>query len=237
MTKNFNSERESVKIAYQLFSERLEKEKFLQLLNALGDLKWNFIRACFLFQQAMKCKNCEQNVALAILCSAVESISSSQPTKIFKDWLIENKLEELSNKSKEEVRKILNRAYQEYINSVIDREGAFYNFMKFLLENCPEKLRRAPIDIYRNTVGFVQASFEDSLRFTYDRFRSLFLHRGIGRASLDLPPKLKGAHLMFARLLDKHRRKVYSTDLIKLLNWFESVVKESLFQFLIKENS
>jgi hypothetical protein len=43
-------------IAYSIFEDDIEKEDFIRLVNALGGLKWNFVRACLLYRDAMRCK-------------------------------------------------------------------------------------------------------------------------------------------------------------------------------------
>ena len=37
-------------------------------------MKWNFVRASLLYQQALTCKDCEPNVAMVLLCSCADAM-------------------------------------------------------------------------------------------------------------------------------------------------------------------
>ena len=66
---------ESLKKAYPLFKSKLTLQEFIPRVNSLEtEIKWNFVRASLLYQQALKCKNCEPNVAMALLCSCADAM-------------------------------------------------------------------------------------------------------------------------------------------------------------------
>jgi hypothetical protein len=58
--------------AYPPFKGRLAFEDFVAKVNSLPIDKWNFVRASFLYQQAMRCRGCEPNIAMGLLCSSAE---------------------------------------------------------------------------------------------------------------------------------------------------------------------
>jgi hypothetical protein len=130
-------------------------------------------------------------------------------------------------KNKNELDKAIGSAYQDFLKEP-DREGAFHIFKQFLSDNCPKELRMPPIEI-----GIDQhASFEEALKYIYGIFRSLFLHEGLSLASLDKVPN-KATHVE-RKQLKVVKGKLYLFDLIEILPWFSNVVKESLYNYLIK---
>jgi len=60
--------------AYEPFKDRLTLEDFKTKVDALNKKKWDFIRAILLYKQAMKCKDCEPNVAMVLLCSCADAM-------------------------------------------------------------------------------------------------------------------------------------------------------------------
>ena len=68
------SQTDPVEEIYEIFRDRLTLEEFKTKVDALGTKKWKFVRAGLLCQQALKCKNCEPNVAMVLLCSCAEVI-------------------------------------------------------------------------------------------------------------------------------------------------------------------
>jgi len=186
---------ETIDNAFALFDDKVEKERFSALINSLGDLKWNFLRACRLYGQAVKCEKCNADVAMTMLCSTIESIKGkgSRP---------------------------------------------FAKFRKFLIENCPQEARTSSMRIFVSKDEVRQATFEESISYIYGNFRSLFLHEGIARVEAESPPGLERTRLISSSLADKHRQKekIYMIELLKVLNWFENVVKESLWYFLTRTN-
>lgn len=49
-------------------------KEFRTKVDALNKKKWNFVRASFLYQQALKCGKCDPNVAMLLLCSSADSM-------------------------------------------------------------------------------------------------------------------------------------------------------------------
>ena len=225
-----------VKEGYGTFSELISEGDFNQLINCLEEEEMkNFLRASLMYQRAIKCRSCDQDVCIALLCSAVEAISGGENI-VFKDWLVNNRLMELINKSEGQLRRILNRAYQDYASSEENREGISYNFRKFLTTYCPEGLKNPPIKIYKGEGGL----FDITLRAIYSNFRCLYLHEGIGYASTADQPLIdketgEPIHLIAVPLLVKVGRKYVSIELTKITDWFAEVIKNSLFQCLISK--
>jgi len=222
----------------RVFDRSISLDEALSRFKNLEEDKWPYARACMLFEGAGACRTCnhelKQDLRVALLCSAIEAVNEAKSYVVFKDWLIANKLKDLARKSTQFVRKILNNAYQEYIETEPYREGAFHNFRKFLFDNCPVEIREGPIEIYQReeSVFTRRATFDECISYMYARFRSLFLHRGLGRASISTPEGLEEATLIGAPLLDLYRGKAYSVELTLVVEWFESVVKESLWAYL-----
>lgn len=231
-------QKEAMRRITQIFDKRVTPEDSLRLFEQLGGEKWSFARACKLYENAIRCGSCKQNLELkhdieiALLCSSIEAIYGVSHYTIFKDWLINRKLQNLSSRNEDELQRVLNQAYQEYVDTEPYREGAFHNFRKFLTENCPEEKRKSPIELYDKTEGRRQATFEESIKYIYARFRSLFLHTGVGRAT-SIPPKgLENAAFIGSDLLDLYRKKGYVINLLSVVAWFENVVRESLWHYL-----
>jgi hypothetical protein len=63
-----------VKKAYKPFKNQFPFEDFKAKVEGLGKRKWNFVRASFLYQQALKCRRCDPNVAMLLLCSSADSM-------------------------------------------------------------------------------------------------------------------------------------------------------------------
>jgi len=191
-----------------------------------------FGRTSLMYQKAMRCKTCDSDICIALLCSTIEVLSGGKSI-IFKDWLLKNRLSELTGKSPAQVKTALNRAYEDYLMSEEEREGISYNFRMFLSKYCPENLKNPPIKVYKGK----GEPFDVALRGLYSRFRSFFLHRGIGYAgSVDEPyiDKETGEaiHMIAMPLLMKvDNSKIVSFELTRLTDWFAQVVKQSLFHY------
>lgn len=236
------SEKDAINRIIQIFDNKLTFEKALELFEKLGKKKWPFARACILFQSAIRCGKCQNNpefkqdIEVALLCSSIEAVTESHSSITFKDWLIQKKLKEISMKDDEkQLARCLNQAYQEYIDSEPEREGAFHNFREFLFENCPNSIQKAPISVYdTEKKDFIPAHFKESLGYVYSKYRSFFLHRGIGRATNHVPKGFEGGTMIWDHLIDSYRKKGYKIDKTSFVNWFENIVKESLWNFLTK---
>jgi len=68
-----------LKKAYVPFQNCLTFSDFQTKVSNLGNSKWNFIRASLLYQQSLKCKNCEPNVAMVLLCSCADAMKVAGP--------------------------------------------------------------------------------------------------------------------------------------------------------------
>jgi hypothetical protein len=62
-------------------------------VEALSEKKWNFVRATYLYQQALKCGKCNPNVGILLLCSsadAMQLVGNRKPRenfeKFYKDY-------------------------------------------------------------------------------------------------------------------------------------------------------
>jgi len=225
-----------MKDSHKAFADMTDEEKFDKLFSSFPIQKQKeFGRASFMYQRALKCKSCDPDISIALLCSAVETVSGGTSV-IFKDWLLNNKLGELVNKSESQIAECLNRAYQEYLSAEENREGIAYNFRKFLNDYCPESLKKPPIKVYKGQGN----PFDIAVRGMYSRFRSLFLHAGIGYAGITNQPYIdeetgEPVHMIAIPLLLKVDGKYVSVELTKITDWFAEVVRQSLFQYLQKE--
>jgi len=63
-----------LKEVYSSFKQRLSFDDFQSKINSLTIDKWNFVRATLLYQQSLKCKECNPNVAMVLLCSCADAI-------------------------------------------------------------------------------------------------------------------------------------------------------------------
>jgi hypothetical protein len=75
-----------VKKAYKTYKNLLTLKNFKTKVDALGNKKWNFIRATFLLQQSMKCQKCEPNVAMMLLCSSADAMQLVGYRKSWKNF-------------------------------------------------------------------------------------------------------------------------------------------------------
>jgi hypothetical protein len=80
---------EEIKQTYNMFSNLIKWSEFRAKFGKLSnDEKWRFVRACSLYQQAVKCKKCDQNVSMLLLCSCAESLQLTgkrAPRRNFKE--------------------------------------------------------------------------------------------------------------------------------------------------------
>lgn len=63
-----------LKEVYSSFKQRLSFDAFRSKLDSLKIDKWNFVRATSLYQQSLKCEECNPNVAMVLLCSCVDAM-------------------------------------------------------------------------------------------------------------------------------------------------------------------
>lgn len=207
-------------------SDREFIDRIIKLENAIRD---SFSNACEIYNQSQKCVLCEPNVAMVLLCTSIEVVSQKRRTVPFRQWLIDYKLDELKFNSDVDIKKKINKFYEEYLNHP-EREGFSYNFKQFILENIPKYMETAPIKISKNKV-LLQASLEEAIDCIYSKFRSMYVHKGI-KNIIDIPEHLININKHMLLLL--HKNKYYHIEFSNLVTWFSNVVRESLLSYLIK---
>lgn len=73
--KILSNEDTVLKEVYSSFKQRLSFDDFQNKLNSLTiEDRWNFVRATLLYQQSLKCKECNLNIAMVLLCSCTDAI-------------------------------------------------------------------------------------------------------------------------------------------------------------------
>jgi len=225
---------ELTKDAYRIFEGNISFEEYLAHTKCMKmDDKLSFLRASFTYKRATECKACNSDVRMVLLCSAIEAVSGGKNV-IFKDWLIHNKLSSLANQNEKKIEEILNEAYREFVSSEENREGISYNFRRFLLKYCPAELRKPPIKVYKGK----GEEFDIAIGAIYSSFRSLYLHKSIGYASIADKPYIdketgEEVQLITNILGIKSNGNVLSVELTKITEWFDAVVINSMFQYLI----
>jgi len=60
--------------AYPPFKGRLAFQNFVAKASSLPIDELNFVRASLLYQQALKCRGCEPNIAMMLLCSCADAL-------------------------------------------------------------------------------------------------------------------------------------------------------------------
>lgn len=82
----------ALKRAYLPFQSRISFQEFVKKANSLAVDKWDFVRASLLYQQALKCKSCEPNIAMVLLCSCADALKTAGKNagsrKNFKDFYL-----------------------------------------------------------------------------------------------------------------------------------------------------
>jgi hypothetical protein len=71
---NIPRQTDPLKKAYKPFKNEMAFKDFKTRVEALSKKKWNFVRASFLYQQALKCGKCDPNVAMLPLCSSADAM-------------------------------------------------------------------------------------------------------------------------------------------------------------------
>lgn len=210
--------------------------------------KGNAFRSIEAITQSHRCSGCNPNIAMVLLCTSAEAFYPERRQVIFKEWIVKNKLGSLSNKTESELKKILDSLYEDYLE-VQDREGASYNFKCFYIDNCPPDLKSdIPIEIIKKDSndkrGFTTewATFEEALGIVYSRYRSKYVHEGLGylfsvedieetKDEEDIDPEI----LLGAPMLDRLKKnKYYRLNLNSLYPWFDKIACRSLCNYLSK---
>jgi hypothetical protein len=68
------SEEKVLQEIYSSFNDRIAFEDFKRKFNSLPMDKWKFARATLLYQQYLKCKDCNPNIGMAVLCSCADAL-------------------------------------------------------------------------------------------------------------------------------------------------------------------
>lgn len=210
---------------YAVFSDRLSQDGFISRIERIKWEDGSFLRASSLFLLSQKCVQCERTLALALLCSSIEAMTPKDTQISFYSWLLKNKVDDLRMKNEDGIKQTLNSAYHEWLKQP-NREGVFHNFKQFLLDNCPNELRIPPIEDSKQQ----NVSFDDALKYIYGEFRSLFLHEGLSYASYEVSQNTD-LGVNYLKIVGKH---LYFFNLIRIVPWFSTVVKESLYNYLTK---
>ncbi len=64
-----------LKKTYRLYKNRISWINFQNTLNSFPvEKKWAFVRGSLLYGQSLKCKNCNPNIALLLLCSCADTL-------------------------------------------------------------------------------------------------------------------------------------------------------------------
>jgi hypothetical protein len=109
------------------------------------------------------------------------------------------------------------------------KDRSHVNFKRFYMGYCPNGLRNPPIEYYLDGKPTIYtASFEEALDCIYEIFRCLYVHKGI--AHLELPKGLNDFRVISE--LEKIKDRYYVIDLLKILDWFVTITKESLYKIL-----
>ncbi len=234
MTEESSPYDEDIRTAYSVFAAKTDYDSFNTRFRSMSENKQaRILRACNLYEKRTRQGPRDADVAMLLLCSSIEATLDQSSMVRFNQWLVRNKLDDLAMKDKEGIRRIIRDSYVEYENDP-DREGASYNFRRVLLENCPSNFQRSPMHIYPRNETSREATFEESIRYIYAKFRSKFVHEGIGRLE-QRPSMIVYIH---SDLLDKYGSNHYSINMTQVLQWFSVVVVESLWNFFsTDENS
>jgi hypothetical protein len=223
--------------AYPVFKDRLSPNDFMSRMRVLCEEEVsNFWRASQTFQRFQKCKDCDQDLAMTLLCSTVETMRPRTKQIEFSTWLIKNRLDDLEMKNKKELETAICNARSDFLK-IPEREGARHNFIQFLLENCPTELRTVPnvlADHYERKKIDAEFPFKEALELIYDRFRSLFIHEAL--PSFYKPETRNFVNYRMHRIVI-YQKHLITLDLVEFLDWFSKVVKESLWNNFVSNTS
>jgi hypothetical protein len=104
------------------------------------------------------------------------------------------------------------------------RKGNFERFKKFLLDYCPNELRKVPTEEY-------EFPFDEALNHIYRKFRNPYVHEAVPF----FPAQEKKNNIQVTAF----QTFIYGRHLIfieynEFFKWFSSVVKVSLYKYLIQ---
>lgn len=105
------------------------------------------------------------------------------------------------------------------------RKGNRKRFRKFLLDYCPTELKKVPTENH-------EFPFAKALNHIYNRFRNPYVHE----AKPFFPDQEKKNNIQaVAMQLFLYERQWIAIEYKEFLKWFSSVVKRSLYNYLIGE--
>ncbi len=178
------------------FEKELEKikqefEEYVKVLERQG-IKSDifFKKLSYIFNYATKHIDMRfPEATYLILCSIVEGISNHKQGSEFKqmiDWLLDEKLETIANKSNQELQTILENLKEEYLKKYGSRrnfvttvmesfEKDILPFPDFVIHNYASLMRNQTLD--EEKISFLKNLFEDYLQNFYDQYRSGFIHK------------------------------------------------------------
>jgi len=214
---------ERVKSIHSLFKDKHNLENFKAMLDSLpNEKKVNFVNACLLYQQALKCKECKPtgpNIAMLLLCICADAIKITGkraprenlirfyqtycPPELKKDILIERYNPQGEPEyTKASFEEALHLIYERFRNPFAHEARRW--FEDFSPELCESLKKWAKMGMQINIInrGRIEAFEKDSK--TAMRYGD------------------KGYHII---------------DIDNLLEWFKKATLESLNKFLIENSS
>lgn len=240
---------QSTDIAYSLFQLRMEKNLFEEKINKLDEQqveakkakKWNFLRACYLFNKSAPIEQIDRNISTLLLFSSIEAISSCNDNQLkFQDFLVKNP-QLIAELKKEKVKEALENAFTEYIK-LEDIEPVMINLVSFLDKHCPDILKKEKVIseferfLDSDERKEVILPFKDVMKILYKRFRNDFVHGGILRLGKVYEVEEDGKQRV--KYFDIYIRNPNNPYVITLdYGWLKEVVVESLLNYLIGETN
>jgi hypothetical protein len=207
----------TIKDCSEPFAELLAKKTFEKLFMSLStDERARFTNASHMYRRAMKCKNCDGDVCLALLCSTIDAISNHRLRvhERFEQFLMEY--------CPENFRKSPLVFYQDL------KPPEDYKKIQSSLDELRKQLReqQKPVN-----------EFERAIDFVYSRFRCYFLHEAVGLAGThQRSNKIKEP---IEDLISPHFDLNYEKSLgipvridPRIVEWFSKAVIVSLVQYL-----
>lgn len=211
---------DDLKALHKVLAESFSEEEFVKAFNSLTMTdQTGFEHAVLMYKRAMKCKKCDSDVCLALLCSSVDAIWSQR-----------------IKKSHERFKKFL----MEYCPKKLRNPPLL--FYKTL--NIPEDYKEhQSLDELRAQLKVEQPrkdNFEDAIDFVYERFRCYFFHEAIGLVGVSQEDdSLEGGiDASISPRFDSGFKKSPSIPVridLRIVEWFSNVVRESFVRYIRKK--
>jgi len=209
---------ERIREYHKAFIGSFSEEDFEKLFGFLTqDDQARFANASLTYKKAMRCKECDSDVCLALLCSTADAVGNH-----------------LIKGSHNRFKKFLGEYCPERLrNPPLTFYGDF---------TPPEDYKRhqTPDEICKRLKASepVMNSFERALDFVYSRFRCYFLHEAVGLVGI---PHIGNSYeerieAFLSPTFDFNYEKSPAAPVRidhKVVDWFSNVVKESLVQYLL----